>query len=348
MMQPGKDRLASIRLGVGITALLLSAMVLHALRHVLNPMLLAVFLLFTIGGLEKALSRRLRLAPSAALPVAILFVVGLFALSVWIVATNASHLVSESSGYAERLNKLLQIGSDRLGLQAAPTIDGLFRQINPGRYLASVASGVGGSLEATIFTLIYLGFLLASRRSFQNKVDELFHQGESEAAIVFKRIQHGVESYIGVQTVIGFMIAGASALIMWPMGIGHIWFWSFLIFIANYVPAIGGALGVLLPALYGLVELEALWKPLVLVVLLETVHFTVNHVIQPRLQGQSLNIDPLVVLLSLAFWSVMFGMTGAFLSTPLTVIVMALCAEFQSVRWIAVLLSQNGKPYAKV
>ena len=273
---PRQDRLASLRVGVGIISLVLGASVLHALRHILDPLLLAVFLLFTIGGLEKALGHWL--PRRAALPAAILFVVGVFAASVYIVAANASQLVAASSGYVERLNRLLQIGSDRLGLHAAPTIDQLFHQINPGRYFGVVASGVGGGLETVIFVLIYLGFLIASRRSFRGKVDELFQAGQSEAATVFARIQRGVESYIWVQTVVGFMIAGASALIMWPMGIQHIWFWSFLIFIANYVPTIGGAVGVLLPAVYGLVELDALWKPLLLVVLLETVHFTVNHV----------------------------------------------------------------------
>jgi predicted PurR-regulated permease PerM len=65
------------------------------------------------------------------------------------------------------------------------------------------------------------------------------------------------------------------------------------------------------------------------------------------MQGQSLNIDPIVVLLSLAFWGVIFGLAGAFLSTPLTVIVMAVCAEFPATRGVAVLLSDDGKPYAR-
>ena len=76
-------------------------------------------------------------------------------------------------------------------------------------------------------------------------------------------------------------------------------------------------------------------------------HFTVSHVVQPRMQGQSLNIDPIVVLLSLAFWGAIFGLTGAFLSTPLTVIIMAICAEFPAARGVAVLLSDDGKPYAR-
>jgi predicted PurR-regulated permease PerM len=66
------------------------------------------------------------------------------------------------------------------------------------------------------------------------------------------------------------------------------------------------------------------------------------------MQGKNLNLDPVVVLLSLAFWSLIWGVPGAFLSTPLTVMAMAVLAEFSPTRWIAVLLSRDGKPYSDV
>ena len=54
----------------------------------------------------------------------------------------------------------------------------------------------------------------------------------------------------------------------------------------------------------------------------------VGQVLQPRLHGKNLNLDPVVVVLSLAFWSLIWGVAGAFLSIPLTVIAMAILAEF--------------------
>lgn len=84
----------------------------------------------------------------------------------------------------------------------------------------------------------------------------------------------------------------------------------------------------------------------VLVAGLEAVHFVVSHVVQPRMQGRSLNLDPIVVLLALAFWGAVWGVVGAFLSMPLTVVAMAILAEFRASRPIAVLLSSDGKPFA--
>jgi len=53
-----------------------------------------------------------------------------------------------------------------------------------------------------------------------------------------------------------------------------------------------------------------------------------------------------LVLLALAFWGKLWGVAGMFLSTPLAVMAMAILAEFKGSRWIAVLLSGDGEPYA--
>jgi predicted PurR-regulated permease PerM len=60
--------------------------------------------------------------------------------------------------------------------------------------------------------------------------------------------------------------------------------------------------------------------------------------------GSSLNISALVVLLSLAVWGALWGLTGMFLSAPLTVLIMIVLAQIPGARWIAVLLSEDGRP----
>jgi predicted PurR-regulated permease PerM len=52
-----------------------------------------------------------------------------------------------------------------------------------------------------------------------------------------------------------------------------------------------------------------------------------------------------MLLLSLAFWGAVWGATGMFLSTPLTLLVMVILAQFDGSRWIAVLISADGDPH---
>src|SRR5258708_4537613 len=72
-----------------------------------------------------------------------------------------------------------------------------------------------------------------------------------EARLVCERIRLGVESYIWVQTVVGVIISGLSAILMVATGLPHVAFWTFIIFLANSIPAIGAAIGVLFPTIFG-------------------------------------------------------------------------------------------------
>ncbi len=340
---------ATLRTCAVITTAVLVGFACWALRHILEPFVLAVFLLLMVDGLARALRDHVPNFPSrAALPLAIVLIVALFAGAIWMTVDTAADFAGQGHAYEQRLNTVLEQGSQKLGLKVTPTVDDLFHKANPARYVGAVAHALRGVGESAVFVLIYLGFLIASRQGFIKKEAELFPDGgrRQEAMRVFERIRKGVESYVWVQTVVGVMIAATSAAIMVAFGLSHVMFWTMLIFLANYIPAIGAALGVLLPPIFGLVDLDALWKPIVMLVLLECVHFGVSHVIQPRMQGKSLNVDPIVVLLALTFWGAVWGVTGAFLSTPLTVMAMAILAEFRGSRPIAVLLSGDGRPYA--
>ena len=343
-------QLGSVKGGVIVIASIMTGFALWALRHILEPFALAIFLTLMVDGLARTLKTRIPNFPAkAALPTAIVLIVALFAFSIWMIGDNASDFMSQSGDYTNKLNALLERGSNQLGLANTPTVDQLIHRLNPASYVGKIASVLRGVGEGSVFVLIYFGFLIASRQGFERKSEALFgdQTERREANRVFDRIRKGVESYIWVQTVVGFIISGLSAGLMFAMGLQHVMFWTFIIFLANYIPAIGAAIGVLFPPLYALVQFPELWKVVVMLVGLEAIHFGVSHVLQPRMQGKNLNLDPMVVLLALAFWGALWGVTGAFLSTPLTVMAMAILAEFGGGRPIAILLSSDGKPYGE-
>ncbi len=68
----------------------------------------------------------------------------------------------------------------------------------------------------------------------------------------------------------------------------------------------------------------------------------IDSVLIPSLQGETLNVDPVVVLVSLSFWYLIFGVIGALFSTILTVVVIAIASETPRLKWLAILLSKRG------
>jgi predicted PurR-regulated permease PerM len=341
------DQNRTLKIAGIITATILTGFAFWAMRYILQPFVLALFMLIMVDGMARALREHVPGFPqTAALPTAIAFVVVVFALTIWLAANNAGAFAAQAPAYTARIDTLLGQIAQRLDLEVTPTAAGLLKEINPARYAGEVARALSHIVEAAVFVLIYFGFLVASRHSFAAKTQSLFHDDgdRAEATRVFDRIRDGVENYMWVQTIVGVIITLLSAVLMAAVGLSHIAFWCLIIFLANYIPAIGAAVGVLFPALFGLVEFPGIWRAIILLGGLEAVHFAISHVVQPRMQGKSLNLDPIVVLLSLTFWSTVWGVTGAFLSTPLTVMAMAILAEFRSTRPLAVLLSRDGKP----
>ena len=339
---------SSMRTGVLVLSVTAAGFAFWALRPILTPLALAVFLALVIDGLAQVLAERTPFPRRAALPAAIILIVVGFGLAIWLVAQNGTSLAKEAPQFQARLDTILQHLSGQFGLQVPSTGGDLLRQLNPARWVGVIAKAAGDIVERFVFVLIYLGFLLASQQGFKRKLALLVNSdgGQQEVARVMERVRRGVESYVFVQTVVGVVIAGLSILVMWPLGLKHVFFFAFFIFLANYIPAIGAAVGVLIPPLFGVLELDELWRPIAMLIGLEAVHFAVSHILQPRLQGKQLNLDPIFVLLGLAFWGQIWGLPGAFLSTPLTVAVMALMAEQPGARWAAVILSRDGKPFA--
>jgi predicted PurR-regulated permease PerM len=343
------EPLKAPQLAAIVSATVLAGFALWAVRPILEPFVLALFLLIMIDGLARALRTHVKVLPAwVALTAAFALIVAVFGLALWLAIANAADFAAQSGTYAARLNGLLQQVAHALGLKITPTVSDLIHRFNPARYAGMLAAAVSHFAEGAVFVLIYLGFLTASRQGFAAKARELFPTKSklAKATETFERVRHGVERYIWVQTVVGVIITALSAVLMLATGLPHVGFWCVVIFLFNYIPAIGAAIGVLFPAVFGLVEFDGVTRALILLVGLEATHFAVSHILQPRLQGRSLNLDPVVILLALAAWGAVWGVVGAFLSTPLTVMAMAILAEFKSTRPLAVLLSSNGKPYA--
>ena len=333
---------------LALIAVVVAGFALWWLRGILTPLVLAVFMLIVVDAAANSLIRRAGLSSWAALWVALALVLAAFVGAIWLIVDNAAQMVTESSRFGPRLDQLLKLSAAKFGMSEAPTLGQLVHQVNPAKYIGTLAGGVGSVAESAFLVLIYLGFMLASRSRFSGKLDVLFARGEgrANAHILIGRIKNGIEGYVWVQTVVGLVLASASAILMTMLGMSHIWFWAFLIFLAAYVPIIGGAVGIFFPVLFALIELPELWKPVVLFVGLQTVHMLVGNVITPRLQGERLNIDPIVVVVALVFWGLLWGVPGAFLSTPMTVLIMAVCAQFPGTRGVAVMLSADGQPFA--
>jgi len=76
---------------------------------------------------------------------------------------------------------------------------------------------------------------------------------------------------------------------------------------------------------------------------LTVLQFLIGNFLDPYVMGNSLNLSPFAILVSLAVWSALWGIPGAFLAVPITAIMAIVFSEFAGTRPIAVLLSRDGR-----
>jgi AI-2 transport protein TqsA len=275
-------------------------------------------------------------------------VLSLIALIGFVVIDNVANIISDLNGYEFRLNQVINQAHTALGAPGiAPTVRDLVAQANPNNRLTAE---IGGSLQnfasAATFTLIYLAFLFPASAVMKAKLDFIFRDETRRAAArdVLARIRESMERYLWVQTVMSLIITALTYVTLKIIGLENALFWSFLIFFLNYIPTIGSIAAVALTTAVALVQFPTLAPVAAVFAGVGAWQFVIGNFIQPRMTGDSLNLSAVVVLLALSIWGLVWGIVGAFLAAPMTVMIMIVLAQFPSTRWIAILLSADGKP----
>ena len=338
---------AVARNAVVLIAVVIGGAAVHWLKGIVTPLAMAAFLLIMIEGLTRWVASRFPIPARAVGWVSAILVFALLFGSIWVIVDGLSGIVAQGRGIGVRIDQIIADVAGLFGIQTPPAINELVAQLDLTTYAARAALTTQSVMGAAFFTLVYLGFMMASKRSFMKKVVALFplKKERYQAAQLFERVRGGVEGYLMVQTVTGLMISATAWLIMVVVGLENPLFWAFLIFLVGYIPMVGGVIAAMGPPLYALVQFDSYWQAIVLFAGLQVILQVSGNYIQPRMQGDNQNIDPVTVLLFLALWSALWGIPGAFLSTPIAVMVMAVTAQFAGTRWVAVLLSGDGDPY---
>jgi predicted PurR-regulated permease PerM len=153
----------------------------------------------------------------------------------------------------------------------------------------------------------------------------------------------GTRSYLLVSTVFGAIVAVGDTIALAVLDVPMPVLWGLLSFITNYVPNIGFVLGVIPPALLGL--LGGGWTELWIILgVYAVLNFVVQTLIQPRFVGDSVGLSMTVTFLALLFWGWVLGALGALLAIPLTLLVKALLVDVDPRgHWLDALLREEPR-----
>ena len=175
--------------------------------------------------------------------------------------------------------------------------------------------------EITLF-FVTLIFFLATQMDFRRYMVSFFktRDGKLRFLRIAAELEDHLASYVAIVTVINFGLGVVVAIGAWLFGFPSPIIFGMLAMGLNYLPYIGAACVTIILFGVGLMTFPSLGYAFVPPAAFVAVATIEGQFITPAVLGHRLTLNPLVVLLALAFWAWLWGPMGAFLAVPLTIV----------------------------
>lgn len=198
----------------------------------------------------------------------------------------------------------------------------------PRSLLQFAATSAPAAIIQMAFALLIIYFFLAGwtrlrRRTINSRGS---FDGAMAVARVIQNVVDATSAYVITIAVINCCLGLAVAVALWIIGMPSPLMWGGIVALLNFVPYFGPMLAAVLLALGGLMVFDDVYVALMPAALQVGFHLVEANVITPLLLGRRLTMNPLLILVSLAFWGWVWGTPGALLGVPLLIIIQTVVA----------------------
>lgn len=334
--------------------------VLRELQYIVVPLLVAYLLVFVFEPLNVFLIKK-KVPQSITTLIDILLIVGFFwGLSSFII-DSFIRLGNELPLYEAKLNNIVRNTALSVGIE-----DPFFVEFNIGGLLSDldyggIASGLFSStisiFTAGFFVLFFFIFVNSSYKQiisaikkryiksqallFENdpeedeaanlsKLNDLKVAKEIKVEQTFKDITEQIQRYIATKFLISLITGLVVGIILWIFGVDFTIVWAVITFFFNFIPNIGSIIAISLPTLMALVQFESVGYTVLIGGILIFVQNLIGNILEPKILGDKLGLNPLVILLSLLFFGYIWGIVGMLISVPLTAVVKIIISNSNS------------------
>lgn len=352
---PIKPGMTFVNIGMAVGLAVLLAIIMKTLAPILKPFFIALFLSYLLYPIVEFLVKK-RVPKFLAYTFVFLLIFGLFYVLGAIITVQVNEFIDNFDVYKARLNDLFtQLSAfvqkysilERLGLDTG-LID--FKEFSPleklqellvsgldlSKVTGYIGSSVGSFIDIVVNILVvvfFMIFLLLEIDRLPARIKYAYGEDSDLIIEVVGEVDRSVRKYLVVKTLVSMITGITYSIVLWIAGVDFFLLWGLLAFLLNFIPYIGSYIATAFPILLALLLLSPLSVLIILIVLL-AIQMTMGNIVEPKLLGRELNLSPVVVLISLAFWGWLWGLVGMFLSIPITAsvkIIMEYIPETQNV-----------------
>ena len=116
----------------------------------------------------------------------------------------------------------------------------------------------------------------------------------------------------------------------------------------NYIPTIGSIVAVIFPISLAFVQFASFAMFLTAGGGLILIQFLIGNILDPKLLGNTLNLSPIMILLSLTLWGSIWGPAGMILCVPIMAILIIVLSHFPKTEALAILHVGRHRVYIRL
>lgn len=316
---------------------------IRAAQGIVAPILLAFVLAIAVHPVQAWL--RTVVPGWVATTITLLVTYAALTLFAGALALSVLRFADQVPQYQDELNSLVDQGEDLLlqvGVDQAQINDFVQRfDLNQIFSLAiDLLQGLAGVLTDLAFILALLFFVLIDAGAVQDKMAAI-KAVRPRVASAMRGFTHGVRQYLVVTAVFGAIVAALDVVLLMFLGVPLPLLWGLLAFLASFVPTIGLIVGLVPPAIIGLLDggpLTGLWVVIGYLV----INNTIDNFVKPKFVGDAVGLSITVAFLSLVVWGFVLGPLGALLAIPASLLVRAVLTDDDPRgAWVGMLVSDR-------
>ncbi len=219
----------------------------------------------------------------------------------------------------------------------APTVE-----LKTSRIPGSLISQTGVFVAGTGETLVLLYMLLASGDMFLQKLVRVMPtlREKKRAVEISHEIQQNISHYLFSVSLINLVLGIVVSVGLYFMGVPNAVMWGLVAALLNFVPYFGPGAGIILLSVVGLLTFESLWQAVLPPAWYLLMHLLESNLVTPVLLGRRFTLNPVVIFVSLIFWTWLWGVPGALLSVPLLVSIKVICDRVPAMSPVSELLDR--------
>ena len=320
---------------------------LHVAKAFFLPVVLAVMLDFLLSPIIRFLVR-LHIPEAIGALIVVLVLVGGLSLAVWNLAdpvqawvTRAPQNLSDVRSKIRKVTKRVQdVGKAAEQVEsatqaAAGSTSQQQEVVVRGPSLAQRLFGTTQGLLIGLFeVIVLLYFLLAAGDLFLQKLVRVVPEftDKKKAVRIVREAQSSVSVYLGTVTLVNLGFGAAIALAMSLVGLPNPLLWGVAAALLEFVPYLGAATMTVMLTIAGLVTFDDPGRALLVPGVYVVINLTQANVISPIILGRRLTLNPVAIFVGLLFWTMVWGVAGAFLAVPLLATLKIFCDHIERLR----------------